>query len=124
MSTTENENKKNEMSENHEMDSKQPSRSTDHSLNEPQENSENLQKESEQKGDAGTDHEDAIVNESASGKATSDQKSWNKQIPTKIHTQPWKVMETLILLRKDQNRQNLKTNLFEKFQILQIMKTL
>ncbi|WP_026914854.1 DUF349 domain-containing protein [Christiangramia portivictoriae] len=90
MSTTENENKKNEMSENHEMDSMQPSRSTDHSLNEPQENSENLQKQSEQKGDTGTDHEDAIVNESASGKATSDQKKLEQIDPDK---DPYTAME-------------------------------
>ena len=78
MSTTENENKKNEMSENHEKDSKQTSGSTDHSLNDPNESSEKLQQATERKGDDGTDHEDAIVHESASGKATSDQKKNRK----------------------------------------------
>ncbi|WP_295181549.1 DUF349 domain-containing protein [uncultured Christiangramia sp.] len=90
MSTTENENKKNEMSENHEKDSKKTSGSTDHSLNDPNDNSENLQQESERKGDDGTDHEDAIVHESASGRATSDQKKIEKTDPDK---DPYTAME-------------------------------
>jgi len=90
MSTIENDNKKNELSGNLEEGVNQTSGSNESPIEEVKESSKGKASTGEGKGDESTDHEDAIVDESASGKATSDQKNIEKTDPDK---DPYTAME-------------------------------